>query len=174
MRRDVLIFLVVLGCHEAQQNVRHAKVAEPPCQHGERSQCAVSGSRTGLRIIYTGQAQIARQRTRVGEHGVYAASHMCCVDNNDYNGNRHNNGLNQIRGAGRQKAAQCTVTDNDCRADNHGEHVVHTEQLIKQLAAGSKAGSSVRNEENDDDDSGNRKKECAFCHRSDPRKSPES
>ena len=131
--------------------MRHTKVAETPCEDRGDGQQTVRLCFTGLRTVRAEHGQVARHGLCILDDDIHAAGGMDTVDDDGYQRNRHDDALDQVGGACRHKAAHCTVQDdNDCACD-HRNRVVDAEHRVEQLAAGSKAGCGVRDEENDDD-----------------------
>ena len=154
--------LLVLNGHEAQQDVRHTKVAKAPCHSGNDVQQAVGGGAVVRRVVAGYHGQVAGQAAGVLHHGIPAACHADAVAQHRHQRDAHDDGLDKVGGSDGAEAAHDGVTHNNHRRKDHGDHVIHAEQAVEQLAAGRKTGSSVRDEEHNDDDRAQRVEQIAL------------
>ena len=154
-RRDAAGQFELLGVadrHKAQEDVRHAEIAEPPRERGKNRQRAV-GRGVAAAGAELGHAQVAGQRLGVFKHHVEAADRNNAEAEHADDRNRHDDALQKVGGARGEEAAERGIRDDDRRADEHGRVVIHIEKRGEQLAAGGKARRGIRHEEDDDDQS---------------------
>ena len=146
---------MILNRHEAQQNMGHTEIAQCPRQCGADGQEAVGRCGLADGVVCHGQVQIACHASCVIHYGIKAACNMNPEEYDNQQRNTHHNPLNQVCGAGSQKAAHCRIKHNNNRTDDHGRNIIHTEQGAEQLAACSEAACCIGDEENNDNHSRN-------------------
>ncbi len=132
--------------------MRHAEVAESPCQRGDNRQRRVRAGLACNRIIGLCKAEVAGQLLRAGDDLIPAAGRPDTETKHRQQCNRHDDGLNKIRERRGKKSAGCRIEHDDDRADDHREMIIHSEQRMKKLPAGRKSGRRIGNEKNDDPD----------------------
>jgi len=155
------LFLILDG-HEAQQDMGHAEVTETPCKGGDHGQSTVAHNTTGGDVVTAEEIQIAVQGGHVGDDAAEAAGGDRTETNNHEKGDSHNDGLNKVGGGSGEEAAEGAVKDDNGGAQHHGKHVVNAEEGGKELTAGGKAGSGVRNEEDNDEQCRDNGKDLLF------------
>ena len=126
---EVQLLLLPDG-HEAQEDVGHAEVAEPPCQGGEDAEGTEAGGAAGGNVIALGQVQIAGQGPGVLQHGVHAAGLAHTEADHHDEGNGHKDALHQVRGGDGQEAAHHGIGDDDHGADDHGGVILKAEEAV--------------------------------------------
>ena len=157
---------LVLGAdaHEAQQNLRHAEVAETP-GHG-RSDCeagilaCVPKERNAVcRLAGWGgggeQTQKSGDFLRVFDHRAQTARGNDAEDNHEHERRNHDNGLHEVGRALREEPAEEGVGQHEQRRYNDHGVIARPEELAKELAAGHEAAARIRREEDDDHYGGN-------------------
>ena len=142
-----LQLLLLTDGHEPQQHVGHAEVAEAPGHGGQDGQ-KPEAARPLLRR--SGEAQVLGNGSGVGHHVAQAARIGEPEADDRQQGEGHEDGLQIVRDAGRQEAAQGRVHHDDGRGQEHGPAVLHAEEGGEELAAGHEPGGRVGHEEDDD------------------------
>ena len=132
----------------------HTEIAEPPGEHGHHHQRCVWGGAVRVRQVSLRETQITGQSFRIFDHGGSSARLNHTESDHDEQRDRHDDTLDQVRRADRQKTAESTVGHDDHGGDNHRYHVIHAEERAEQFAAGGKAGRGVGDEEDNNDHSG--------------------
>ena len=152
-RRDAagLVELLFLADgHKAQQDVRHAKVAEAPCERGDDAQSAVRRGRAGRGVVALRHVEIARQRAGVVDDRVQSARLLHAEAHNDDERDRHEDRLDQVGERNGHEAAHHRVQHDHNAADDHRRVVLHTKKAVEERADGLEAGRRVRDKENED------------------------
>lgn len=140
--------------HEAQQDVRHAEIAEAPRERGEDRQQAVGRGSARRRVVGKRHVQIAGQGVCIVHDGLPAACDVDAKEHDHDQCQRHDDALDQVGGGHGEEAAEHCVADDDDGADQHGHVVFHLEQAVEQRTHRLKAGRGIGHEEHEDDDGG--------------------
>ncbi len=99
------------------------------------------------------QAEIPRHGLCIVNHGTKAPHIADSKAKHHDNGDGHNDALQKIGGAGRQKPSQSGIGNDDNRTYHHGRHIIPPEQTGKQFSACRKTRSGIRYKENDNQNS---------------------
>ena len=132
--------------------MRHAKVAEAPCERGDDAQSAVRRGCAARSIVALRHVKVARQRTGIVDDRVQSARllHAEAYDDDERNG--HEDRLDQVGERNGHEAAHHRVQHDHNAADDHCRMILHTKEAVEERADGLEAGRRVGNEENEDHD----------------------
>ena len=139
--------------HETRQNVRLAEVAQAPCSGGYGGQPACTFRGKELAVLHAALSDSLRNGgihfRRTAQRQIH--HHRC--QNQRKN---HQRGLQRIRPAHGQKAADKRVNDGGTRAQPQGGFVAHAfKQALEQLRTRHNAGSAINRKEKQNDGGGN-------------------
>ena len=143
---------VILDCHEVVEDMGHTEVAKTPGQGGENHQRSVAACLTGVDVGGSSEAEVAGDLLCVCNDGINTAGGVDAEDENNDESKGHDNALDKACDRGCHEAAHCAVSNNDDSGDDHGGHVIKTEEGVEKLAAGGEAGSGIGYKENDNGD----------------------
>ena len=134
--------------------MRHTEVTQSPGQCGHDCEYRIGSGGCGVRNISLHHTQIAGKFLGIGDDCVEAAGYDSAEANNNNKCYCHGNALNKICGTYSKETAQSAVQHDNCRAEQHGCHIIHAEQCAEKLAAGGEAGSCIRHKEDHNDHGG--------------------
>ena len=127
--------------------MRHTEVSEAPGQGGEDHDPVVFSCLCCLNTGVGEEIQITGNRFCICHNGVPTAGSVNAENQNNNQREGHDKALDQAGDRRCHKAAHRAVCHDNNGGDDHRGHIVPTEHVVEQLAAGDKAGSGIGNKE---------------------------
>ena len=136
--------------------MRHTEVAEAPSKRRCHRQCAVASDSAFRDVKSLKYIEVSVHILYIAEDIAHAVRHSFADAENDQKCDRHDDGLDEVRGRCREESAERAVEHDDDRAGDHGVGVGNIEQRGKEFTAGGESRRGVWHEENYDEDCGNK------------------
>ena len=131
--------------------MRHSKISKPPCQNRTYCQKSIWRSSSCRYIIALEHGQITRKFFCIINNGIQTACYIYTKNQYNQQSYRHNNTLNEVCGRCCKESTKHRVSHNNNRTDNHGSHIIDSEQTGEQLPTCCKSRCCIRNKENYND-----------------------